>query len=159
MAFHNRHDHHGRKLRKPVLDPRLLEFFKELYVRNKQLFKKLFPKFHGDSFEEFTEHFEATCSEAKKRFAHRYERDDTVLQRSLSVGSPRMMQRGFGGDEEPLKLERFKVRMVDIDGDEGDPPPGGGGGGGCGGGGGGGCGGGVGGTGQNGPKPDGSKSK
>ncbi|OWM87637.1 hypothetical protein CDL15_Pgr022750 [Punica granatum] len=147
MAIYTHDGYHGQESGKPGIDPRLLEFFKELQTRNKELFKKLFPKFHREDFAEFADHFQAICSEAKKRGAGQARRsDDTVLQRSLSVNSPRIASRGIGGDEEPLKLERFKVRMVDIDGDAGGSnPPG--------------SGGGAGGSGQSGPKPGGSKSK
>lgn len=129
MAIHAREDHggHRHESRSAAIDPRLLEFFKDLYHRKRESFERLFPKFHGDSFEEeFSRHFEAMCSEAKKGLAHRAKRGDavTVLQRSLSVGSPRIASRGIGGgDEEQLKLERFKVRTVDIDGGGGGAPP------------------------------------
>lgn len=144
MAIHNGEDHggHGHRSRSAAIDPRLLEFFRDLYHRKRESFERLFPKFHGDSFEEeFSRHFEAICSEAKKGLAHRAKRGDAVLQRSLSVGSPRTTSRGIGGDEEQLKLERFKVRTVDIDGDGGGAPPS------------------AGGGGAGGPKTGGTKSK
>lgn len=138
MAIHDSDDRgHGHESRSPAIDPRLLGFFKELYHRNGESLERLFPKFHGDSFADFSRHFEAMCSEVKKGAAHRSKGGDAVLQRSLSVGSPGVTSRGIGGDEEPLKIERFKVRTVDIDG---APPP-------------------SGGSGQSGPKTGGATSK
>ncbi|XP_030455751.1 uncharacterized protein LOC115676867 [Syzygium oleosum] len=104
------------------VDPQLLvvlEFFRELYVRRRDLFKKLFPKLH-DEFAEFSERLEDFLFREEK------ERPGDRLRRSLSVGSPRTTSRDIGGGDLPLKLERFKVRTVDLDDD--DPPPAGGGG-------------------------------
>ncbi|XP_030526538.1 inhibitor of growth protein 1 homolog [Rhodamnia argentea] len=110
------------------VDPQLLavlEFFRELYARRRDLFKELFPKLH-DEFAEFSKRLEDLLfREEKERLADR-------LRRSLSVGSPRTTSREIGGGDLPLKLERFKVRTVDLDDD--DAPTAGGGGGGQGGG-------------------------
>ncbi|KAK4797763.1 hypothetical protein SAY86_030089 [Trapa natans] len=104
----------------PAIDPRLLRSFKELYHRNRELFQRLFPKFRGETFAEFSQHFEDMCSEVRRGIScggkSKTKRDDSVLQRSLSVGSPMVASREIGGDLEPLKIERFKVRTVDIDG-------------------------------------------
>ncbi|KAL3718896.1 hypothetical protein ACJRO7_003925 [Eucalyptus globulus] len=123
---HNTGDgnHHFKYRPKPgkSVDPQLLavlESFRELYVRRRDLFKELFPKLH-DEFAKFSERLEEFLFREEK------ERPGDRLKRSLSVGSPRITSREIGGGDLPLKLERFKVRTVDLDDDE--PPPGGSGG-------------------------------
>ncbi|KAK9283511.1 hypothetical protein L1049_011757 [Liquidambar formosana] len=83
-------------------DPRLhvvLEFFKELYVERRELFKKFFPRLQ-DEFVVWFKKFVNTDDRVKFQ----------TMQRSLSLGSPRMPSRQ--GDESPLRLERFKVRTI-----------------------------------------------
>ncbi|GAV90015.1 hypothetical protein CFOL_v3_33424 [Cephalotus follicularis] len=84
------------------VDPRflmLLEFFRQLYVRRRDLFDKLFPGLQ-DQFAELLKKFDSILHQEKS------DRINTrALQRSMSLGSPRP----------PLKLERFKVRTVVVD--------------------------------------------
>lgn len=109
-----------------------LVLFGELYHHRRDTFKILFPKLH-DEFEVMSENIEAVLSKKKARKENTFGIDRTKsLQRSSSVGSPRITSRGIG-DEEDLTLDWFKVRTVDIN----DTPPAGGGQGGNGGGGGG----------------------
>ncbi|KAF8008992.1 hypothetical protein BT93_J0088 [Corymbia citriodora subsp. variegata] len=98
----------------------VLEFFRELYVRRRDLFKELFPKLH-DKFPEFSERLEDFLFREEKK------RPGDGLRRSLSVGSPRTTSREIGSGDLPLKLERFKVRTVDLDDDDLPAPPAGGG--------------------------------
>ncbi|KAI4370700.1 hypothetical protein MLD38_019021 [Melastoma candidum] len=107
---------YGAKPGKPI-DPRmlpLLESFQELYFRRRDLFQRLFPKLH-DEFAKFSEEIaaEARSKDPLAKLPRR-------LRRSQSVGSPRVVSRDIGG-EQPLRLERFKVRPVDLDDDL--PPP------------------------------------
>ncbi|EEF28719.1 uncharacterized protein LOC8277621 [Ricinus communis] len=121
--------HHGQKsdqdqARKSSsdVDPRLLmllEFFRQLYVRKRDMFKKMFPESHDDEFvDQMLKKIGAMLSTAKSE-----KREDKTLQRSLSVGSPR--PRSIDGDEPPLRLERFKVRTLVPGGGGGDSSSGG----------------------------------
>ncbi|KAM1229859.1 hypothetical protein ACFX15_039487 [Malus domestica] len=90
------------------VDPKLLalvEFFRELYFRRLELFKKIFPGIQ-DKFLEVPKKLHVILAQVKP--------DETKLartmQRSLSVGSPR----DFKGGESKLRLERFKVRTIDT---------------------------------------------
>ncbi|KAJ7970545.1 Protease Do-like 4, mitochondrial [Quillaja saponaria] len=89
------------------VDPRiisLLGFFKELYYRRQEMFKKMFPaELYEESVELFKK-FGYLLNEVKSN------REVRTLQRSLSLGSPRAR------DDSELKLERFKVRTVNADG-------------------------------------------
>lgn len=93
------------------IDPRLLmllKYFRELYAREAELFKKVFPGIH----EEFAEAFRkigAMLSQVKMQQSR-----VKTMQRSLSLGSHRT--RGIGGGEPPGRLQRFKVRTVVVDG-------------------------------------------
>ncbi|KAI3423032.1 uncharacterized protein J3R85_011315 [Psidium guajava] len=85
----------------------LMEDLKELYVRRRHRFQQFFPRLHDEV-------------ERKLKDALRSKRTREVrsFQRSLSVGSPRLPGRDGGlGDEPELRLDRFKVRMVDLEDD------------------------------------------
>lgn len=88
------------------IDPRLLtlvEFFRGLYARKREVLKNIFPELHNefvDMFKKFGGMLSLGKSDQIKV---------RTLQRSLSVGSPRTLK---NGDESPLRLERFKVRTV-----------------------------------------------
>ncbi|OWM70288.1 uncharacterized protein LOC116197078 [Punica granatum] len=111
-------------------DPRVLGLtdviFRELYVQRLDLFEKLFP---GPQ-ERIQKKFTRKLSDLRLR--RRMKSRSAILRRSLSVGSPRIyrLRGGGGGDEseeEPLKLHRFKVRIVDADESDDfpyDPPQG-----------------------------------
>lgn len=92
------------------IDPRLLmllKYFRELYVREAELFKKVFPGLR----EEFAEAFRkigAMLSQVKRQ-----QSQVKTMQRSLSLGSHRT--RGIGGGELPGRLQRFKIRTVVVD--------------------------------------------
>jgi hypothetical protein len=88
------------------VDPRLLpllEFFRELFVRRRELFKKIFPGIY-DEFVELSKKVNGVVAQVQE------DRRFPTMQRSLSVGSPRTpsVKRG----EPPLRIERFKVRTV-----------------------------------------------
>ncbi|XP_058208116.1 uncharacterized protein LOC131321123 [Rhododendron vialii] len=91
------------------VDPRLfalLEKFKEIYIERHEFFTKIFP---GHQYDEFAELFKkiagvsSTWDDAKAR----------TMTRSLSCGSRRGANQG---DESTLRLERFKVRILDLGG-------------------------------------------
>ncbi|KAG7948898.1 hypothetical protein I3843_13G032700 [Carya illinoinensis] len=118
------------------VDPRLLsllEFFRELYARRQELSKKIFPGLHDEFVELSRKIREVVAAQVEGRRT----RPVATLQRSLSVGSPRTPANKAG--ELPLRLERFKVRELTLEGVvpvQGTAPQGsnGGGGGGSGGG-------------------------
>ncbi|KAH7536997.1 uncharacterized protein LOC107413184 [Ziziphus jujuba] len=90
------------KIRK-LVDPRLLalvEFFRELYFRKRDLFKRIFPGFQ-DEFRELLKKLSRLKSDRTK-----------AMQRSLSLGSPRKPK----AVQSTLRLERFKVRTITLDG-------------------------------------------
>ncbi|XP_019056818.1 PREDICTED: uncharacterized protein LOC104803183 [Tarenaya hassleriana] len=96
----------------------LLEYFRELYVREIQLLKKIFPGVK-DEFLDFFKKIGEAVSQAKQS---RERVEFRTIERSLSVGSPRLASRGFDfGSEIPTGNERFKVSTVNsggaIDGD------------------------------------------
>lgn len=98
----NNHDYEHSKIRK-LVDPRLValtEFFRELYFRKRDLFKRIFPGLQGE-FREVLKKLSTMKSNRTK-----------VMQRSLSLGSPRKPKEV----EPPLRLERFKVRILNVDG-------------------------------------------
>lgn len=87
-----------------LVDPRLLalvEFFRELYFRRLELFKKIFPGRPDKFLEEIPKKLNFVSQTTKTR----------TMQRSLSVGSPRE----FKPNESEMRLERFKVRTIDVD--------------------------------------------
>ncbi|KAM1048977.1 hypothetical protein ACFX2I_028040 [Malus domestica] len=92
------------------VDPRLLalvEFFRELYFRRFELFKKIFPGVQDKLIIEVPKKLGMVLAQMKS--------DQTkavwTMQRSLSIGSPR----DFKGRESKMRLERFKVRTIDVD--------------------------------------------
>ncbi|KAF7846846.1 hypothetical protein BT93_L3674 [Corymbia citriodora subsp. variegata] len=93
-----------------AIDPWLLalmEDLRELYVRRRHTFRHLFPKLHDE--------IDRKLEEALRS---RRTREVRTFQRSLSVGSPRLPGRDGGvGDEPALRLDRFKVRTVDLEDD------------------------------------------
>ncbi|KAK9283450.1 hypothetical protein L1049_011694 [Liquidambar formosana] len=115
-GFHpgNFGDDHAKSARKSV-DPRLLELlesYKELYVRRKELFKKIFPRLQEELVELLKENGVELPSQAKKD-----SRKVETMQRSLSLGSPRMPSRqGDESESAPLRLDRFKVRTLNVGG-------------------------------------------
>ncbi|XP_059442444.1 uncharacterized protein LOC132174782 [Corylus avellana] len=99
-----------RKAAGKAVDPRLLtvlEFFRQLYVRRREVFETSFPDLHSEFDEIFKKHG-AKLSQAKS--SGRQGKVKSV-QRSSSVGS----SREISGDD--LKLERFKVKTVVVGGD------------------------------------------
>ncbi|RVW71422.1 hypothetical protein CK203_058100 [Vitis vinifera] len=90
-------------------DPRLLvllENLRKLYTERRELFKNIFPEL-DDNFVESFKKIRATLMQLK---TDRLKAQ--TLQRSLSVDSPRTPSRK--GDEYPLRLERFKVKTLDV---------------------------------------------
>lgn len=107
------------------VDPRLLsllEFFRELFVRRRELFRNIFPGLH-DEFVEVSKKVGGVVAQVQEN----RRRAPTTVQRSLSVGSPRTPSGKRG--EPPLRLERFKVRTVILAAGVGQGGKGGGGGG------------------------------
>lgn len=93
------------------IDPRLLmllKYFRELYAREAELFKKVFPGIRKEFAEAFRK-IGAMLSQVKMQQSR-----VKTMQRSLSLGSHRT--RGIGGGEPPGRLQRFKVRTVVVDG-------------------------------------------
>ncbi|KAL2895857.1 AM-toxin synthetase AMT1 [Bienertia sinuspersici] len=92
----------------PLVDPRLvslLDFFRHLSVRRKDVFDKIMPVHRQD--------FESIFNEMKK--VQQLEKQNSKMggltrRRSLSAG-----------DEDGLKMERFKVKPIDSGGIK--PPP------------------------------------
>ncbi|KAA8534520.1 hypothetical protein F0562_032037 [Nyssa sinensis] len=101
---------------KPV-DPRLLrllKFFRELCTERREFFKKIFPGLH-DEFEDVFKKIDGIKARKKGMRVQ-------TMQRSLSLGSPRTPKHG---DDSTLRLERFRVRTLDLSGvgqggDQGD---------------------------------------
>ncbi|KDP45012.1 hypothetical protein JCGZ_01512 [Jatropha curcas] len=125
-----KHGNRGKEEAKSSVDERLvmlLEFFRQLYIRKREVFKKIFPE-SQDEFMEMLKKFD---------FKFSFERSEsTTLKRSSSVGSKRTRSVNVDGDELPLRLERFKVRTVVTGGgapggDQGETNSGGGAGGGA----------------------------
>ncbi|KAJ4720636.1 Protease Do-like 4, mitochondrial [Melia azedarach] len=89
------------------IDPRLLmllQYFRELYVRKSELFKKIFPGIFHDEFAEFFRKIGGVLSQAKTQNS----REVKTMKRSLSLGSR-------GTHEPPLRPDRFKIRTVIVD--------------------------------------------
>lgn len=85
----------------------LLEFFRQLYIRRSEVFKKIFEESH----DEFVEMFKEVGAKLSRHGRSRRNETTATLKRSLSVGSQRI--RSIDGDDQfPLRLERFKVRTV-----------------------------------------------
>ncbi|PRQ56198.1 hypothetical protein RchiOBHm_Chr1g0333141 [Rosa chinensis] len=93
-----------------LVDPRLLalvEFFRELYFRRLELFKKIFPGRPDKFLDEMAKKLNLVLSQVKSAQTTRAR----TMQRSLSISSPREFKR----DESEMRLERFKVRTIDVD--------------------------------------------
>lgn len=101
------------------MDPRLislLDFFRELYDRRNEVFEKLFPgKNRGGEFEEFLDKIREVMG--RSGVGSEGAVKSRGLRRSMSIGSPRDFK-GKGG-EESMRLERFKVRIVNVGDDKG----------------------------------------
>ena len=95
------------KSEKPV-DPRLLsllKFFRELYVRRRELCKKSFPR-HHDEFVELSKKCGGVVPQVQvPHLQVNRMRSTPTLQRSLSVGSLRTPSNR--GGESDLRLDRF----------------------------------------------------
>ncbi|KAJ9684771.1 hypothetical protein PVL29_016979 [Vitis rotundifolia] len=90
-------------------DPRLLmllDNLRQLYTEKRELFKNIFPEL-DDNFVELFKKIRSTLLQLKTDRLK-----VQTLQRSLSVDSPRTPSRK--GDEYPLRLERFKVKTLDV---------------------------------------------
>ncbi|KAL8171677.1 hypothetical protein V2J09_023481 [Rumex salicifolius] len=98
-----------------VMDPKLvslLDFFKQLERRKKELFSEVIPV-HGD---EIMDVFRKIRKDEERRGRPGFQ---FILKRNHSAGAAGAVARGIdlsGGD---IKLERFKVKTLDV----GDPPP------------------------------------
>lgn len=92
------------------VDPKLLalvEFFRELYFRRLELFKKIFPEHHHHNFlDEMPKKVGLVLSRVKSNQTR-----VRTMQRSMSISSPPEFKR----DESEMRLERFKVRTIDLD--------------------------------------------
>jgi len=85
----------------------LMEDLRDLYERRRQTFQQLFPKLHDEIDQKLEEALRSNRT-----------REVRAFPRSLSVGSPRLPGRDEGvGDEPVLRLDRFKVRTVDLEDD------------------------------------------
>ncbi|XVE68620.1 hypothetical protein DITRI_Ditri09bG0083100 [Diplodiscus trichospermus] len=105
---HHRIQERAKRLGKSF-DPRLLvllEFFREFYVRRKELLKKIFPGLQNDFIEFFKK-----VGRLLDEFRSNQVKVKT-MQRSLSLGSPPTPSKE--GDESPLRLDRFKIRTVNV---------------------------------------------
>ncbi|XP_034705178.1 uncharacterized protein LOC117929084 [Vitis riparia] len=90
-------------------DPRLLmllDNLRQLYTEKRELFKNIFPEL-DDNFVESFKKIRSTLLQLKTDRLK-----VQTLQRSLSVDSPRTPSRK--GDEYPLRLDRFKVKTLDV---------------------------------------------
>ncbi|XP_017984529.1 PREDICTED: uncharacterized protein LOC18586776 [Theobroma cacao] len=105
---HHRIQESAKRLGKSF-DPRvlvLLEFFGEFYVRSQELLKQIFPGLRN----EFIEFFKKVGTVLAKVKSNQVK--VKTMQRSLSLGSPLMPSKKE--DESSLRLERFKIRTVNI---------------------------------------------
>ncbi|KAB1225333.1 hypothetical protein CJ030_MR1G015653 [Morella rubra] len=103
----NCHRIHRKAAGKDV-DPRvltLLEYFRQLYVRRREVFKTSFPDLHDD----FDELFRKQGSSLSQAQSGRMKVQP--MKRSSSSGSTREIAAG------DLKLQKFKVRTINLDGD------------------------------------------
>ncbi|KAL0007908.1 hypothetical protein SO802_009410 [Lithocarpus litseifolius] len=91
-----------------AVDPRLLtilEFYRQLYVRKQEVFKKSFPELHDEFDELFKKHGAKLLQVKSGRVKVQ------TVERSSSVGSSREIS------QNDLKLERFKIKTIDFGGD------------------------------------------
>lgn len=103
---------HAKSEKKSSVDPRalrLLEFFRHLYYRRQETFKKMVPPGLHDDFEDLFNKIASFLTLAKSR------RHKRTMPRSMSTGSCRTRAFGGGGAGSNLKLDRFKVRIVQPD--------------------------------------------
>ncbi|PON56327.1 hypothetical protein PanWU01x14_181590 [Parasponia andersonii] len=103
-------------------DPRLLavvEFFRELYFRRRELFRKIFPQLQAHFLvvlkKSGTKLWRVKSGSNQTRFAS--------MQRSLSLGSPGSP--GIRGVEPPLRNEWIKVKTINVGGGVGGSSSGG----------------------------------
>lgn len=105
------------------IDPRLatmFEYFQELYFLKHELFRRVFPGIRDEVSDNFFKKLGVLTSQVRKsNDENDKSREGKTLQRSLSLGSPhnRSIE---GGVESTLRLERFKVRTVVLEGVGGD---------------------------------------
>lgn len=111
-GLHPREDNFSFRLVQPKtgkpVDPRLLavlEFFREFYVERRELFRRTFPTIHSELAEFFRKLGEIILQRKMNRIKVQ------TIQRSLSLGSPRTPKQG---EESTIRLERFKVRTLDL---------------------------------------------
>ena len=102
------------KSEKPV-DPRLLsllKFFRELYVRRRELCKKSFPRLHYE-FVELSKKCVGVVPQVQvPHLQVNRMRSTPTLQRSLSIGSPQTPPNR--GEESDLRLDRFRIRTLNV---------------------------------------------
>ncbi|XWS56319.1 hypothetical protein CRYUN_Cryun09bG0075600 [Craigia yunnanensis] len=113
---HHRIQERVKRLAKSF-DPKLLillEFFREFYVRRQELVNKIFPGLQNE-FIEFFRKVGRVLAEVKSNQVK-----VKTMQRSLSLGSPRTPAMQEGGYESPLRLQRFKIRTVNVGDDQED---------------------------------------
>lgn len=99
------------------VDPRLLallESFEEIYVKRRDLFKKIFPGDHDELFQKIGDAI------SKKKIMKKKKK---IMRRSQSIG-PAYAVRGRGLDDgiDEFKVERFKVKapiVIEEDGQGG----------------------------------------
>lgn len=108
------------EMEKKKLDPQvllILEHIGELYTEQKGILKRLFEGSHNNNTWEVIKKLKDEAIQIRLR-----KRDAKVLTRSLSVGSPR---RSFA--DNVTRLDRFKIRTLDVKqgGGEGGPQLGG----------------------------------
>ncbi|KAL5733652.1 hypothetical protein ACOSP7_032996 [Xanthoceras sorbifolium] len=98
------------------IDPRLimlLEYFRELFDRKRELFRKIFPRSTDELVQFFKKIGEMVSQVKSDRRGVR-----SSMQRSLSLGSPRRTRDIKGGDDD-LRPERFMVvRPAVVRGDD-----------------------------------------
>ena len=102
------------KSEKPV-DPRLLsllKFFRELYVRRRELCKKSFPRLHYE-FVELSKKCVGVVPQVQvPHLQVNRMRSTPTLQRSLSIGSPQTPSNR--GGELDLRLDWFRIHTLNI---------------------------------------------
>ncbi|KAK4593136.1 hypothetical protein RGQ29_017332 [Quercus rubra] len=98
-----------------LVDPRLLsllKFFRELYVRRRELCKKSFPRCH-DEFVKLSKKCGGVVPQVQvPDLQVNRMRSTPTLQRSLSVGSLRTPSNR--GGESDLRLDRFRIRTLNV---------------------------------------------
>uniref|UniRef100_A0A7N0RH42 Uncharacterized protein n=1 Tax=Kalanchoe fedtschenkoi TaxID=63787 RepID=A0A7N0RH42_KALFE len=82
----------------------ILEHFVELYIEHKDMLRRLFKGSQEDMWEMIKKLKEEIFQIKSKK------RNERFLSRSLSVGSPRRSS----GDDDGTKLDRFKIKTLDV---------------------------------------------